>query len=446
MQFTPNTLQEKKAILTQIGLKSSADLFSNIPSSAFYKNKNGVLKNGLSEMEVLIELQSLSDKNHPANGRPFFLGAGSYRHFIPSAVNAIISRGEFLTAYTPYQPEASQGTLQATFEFQTMIAELYGMDVANASLYDGATAVVEAAHLSVRETGRKKILISSTVHPEYRKTLKTYAKGIEIVEIPWENGLTQFSALEKELDGNCASLIVQNPNFFGCMEDGEALAEYAHRHGALLIVSQNPISLGLMTPPGAYGADIAVGEGQPLGISMEYGGPYLGLFACKEKYMRKIPGRIVGLTKDLEGKRGFVLTLQTREQHIRREKASSNICTNEALMALAATVYLSLLGPEGLKELALLNIEKAHLLAERLRKISGYSLKFTTPTFNEFVLTSKWKAEDLHSYLLKKDIVGGLPLNRHYSELGYETLFCVTELTAQNEIEQICQLLEDYRG
>lgn len=492
MQFISNSEQEKKEILSAIGVKNFEELISNIPPGSFFSPSSaGGLKNGLSEMEVLSQLNSLASKNQTVEELISFLGAGTYHHFIPSAVNALISRGEFLTAYTPYQPEASQGTLQSAFEFQSMICELYGMDVANASLYDGASALAEAALLALRETGRKKVLISKTVHPEYRAVLKTYCKSFlspepsdsplersvssatrprgvggrqadgacgegGIIEIPYSQGITSLSELEKLCDSQTACVIIQNPNFFGCIEEGEKFAELAHKNGALFLVSANPISLGLLTPPGEYGADIAVGEGQSLGIPLNFGGPYLGLFACKEKFMRKVPGRIVGMTKDLEGKRGFVLTLQAREQHIRREKATSNICTNEALMALAATVYLSLLGPKGLKEVAELCLQKAHYLASEISKIPGFSLAFTPRShceensdeaissfFNEFVVRSKIAPEKIQEHLLKNNIIGGLPLGRFYPELSDATLFCATEMNSNIQNDSLVHALKE---
>src|SRR3989338_94986 len=444
MKFTANTEQEKKEMLSSIGVAGVEELFKNIPSNALFSpKKEGILKKGISEMEVLAHLKNLSSKNLTVADHTGFLGAGSYFHFISAVVPALISRGEFLTAYTPYQPEASQGTLQATFEFQTMIADLYGMNIANASLYDGASALAEAALLALRETGRKKILVSRTTHPEYRLTLQTYCNDFEIVEIPYsKDGTVALEKLNENLNEDVACVIIQNPNFFGLIEDGQTIGELAQKKNALFIVSANPISLGILEPPGEYGADIAIGEGQPLGISLNYGGPYLGLFSCKEKHLRKVPGRIVGITKDLEDKRGFVLTLQTREQHIRREKATSNICTNEALMALAATIRLSLLGPKGLKELAALNPKKAHLLSEEIKKIPDFKLSFSSPFFNEFVIQSKHKPEIIQEHCLKNKIVSGLNLSKFYPELENAMLWCVTEMNSKDQILQLVSLLK----
>ncbi|OGR96984.1 MAG: glycine dehydrogenase (aminomethyl-transferring) [Elusimicrobia bacterium RIFCSPLOWO2_01_FULL_64_13] len=442
MPYVANTREEKEAILSAVGKKSFSELIANIPKKGlFFLPENSFLRGGLSEMEALSRLEKLSEKNRTVRQGPSFLGAGAYHHFIPAAVGALIGRGEFLTAYTPYQPEASQGTLQATFEFQTMIAELYGMDVANASLYDGASAMAEAALLAVRETGRKKILVSRAAHPEYRKVLGTICRNLEIREIPERNGVTDLDALGSALDGTAACVLVQHPNFFGCLEDVAAVSRAAHADGALAAVSTNPLSLGILEPPGAQGADIATGEGQPLGIPLGYGGPYLGLFACKERFLRKMPGRVAGMTVDADGKRGFTLTLQTREQHIRREKATSNICTNEALMALAATVTLSLLGPEGLKELAELNLRKAHYAAETLSAVPGLSLRFSSPFFNEFVVDSGTDPEKIRERLLEKGVAGGLPLKRFYPELGRSTLYCVTEMNSREDIDALAGLL-----
>lgn len=438
MQFIANTPQERKEILSEIGVQKFEDLIKNIPASTLFSpSEKKVLKDGLSEMEVQKHLSALSHKNHPAGKLACFLGAGSYHHFIPAVVPALISRGEFLTAYTPYQPEASQGTLQATFEFQTLIAELYGMDVANASLYDGASALAEAALLAVRETGRRKILVSRAAHPEYRRVVQTYSKSFTVEEIALKDGKTSLPDLQSSLDSSTACVMIQSPNFLGILEDGAEIADLGHSAGALFVVSANPMSLGILSPPGVYGADLAVGEGQPLGLPMNFGGPYLGLFTCRQNLMRKMPGRVCGLTKDSNGKRGFTLTLQTREQHIRREKATSNICTNEALMALASTIYLSVLGPEGLKECATLNYENAHTVLDVVLKAKGFSRVFDSPFFNEFVVRSKIPPKQLNEALLKEGIVGGLDLGSSYPELKDCVLFCSTEMNSKEEIERL---------
>lgn len=446
MQFISNTKEEREDILRALRAQSFRHLIANIPEKALlHPSSNPELKEGKSEMEVLSHLESLSGRNTSLAQMPSFLGAGAYHHFIPSAVQSLISRGEFLTAYTPYQAEASQGTLQATFEFQTMIADLYGMDLANASLYDGASAAAEAALLGLRETGRKKILLSRGVHPEFRVVIKTYCKNFEIEEIPLEDGATSHSELERILDENVGCVLFQSPNFLGSIEEGEKITEIAHKKGALSIVSADPISLGILRPPGDYGADIATGEGQSLGIPLNYGGPYVGLFSCKEKWMRKIPGRVVGLTKDRDGKRGFTLTLQTREQHIRREKATSNICTNSALNALSACVYLSLLGPEGLYECARLNLENAHRAAEEICKIPGFTLAFKSPFFNEFVVRSKIPAKKINDHLLQKGIIGGLPLENFYDEFRDCILYSCTETNREDEIQTLSKSLKELK-
>ncbi len=446
MQYVANTEKERKELLAEIGVSKFEDLIKNIPKNAIYSHtKKQTLQDGLTEMEVDAHLSALAHKNEPAGKKACFLGAGVYNHFIPAVVPSLITRGEFITAYTPYQPEASQGTLQATFEYQTMIAELYGMDVANASLYDGASALAEAALLAVRETGRKKILVSRAVHPEYRKVIQTYSKSFSVEEIAIENGQTSMKDLESKIDSDTACVMIQSPNFFGILEEGEQMGHAAKKSGALFVVSANPMSLGLLAPPGEYGADVATGEGQPLGIPMNFGGPNLGLFSCKFSHVRKMPGRVCGMTKDLNGKRGFTLTLQTREQHIRREKATSNICTNEALMALASTIYLSVLGPQGLKECAQLNFNRAHETKEAIAKIKGFSEVFSAPFFNEFVIRSKASPEKINKALRKAGIVGGLALEPYYPELKGCVLYCATEMIMPDDIEKLSETLRKIR-
>jgi len=444
MDFVSNTTQEKKEILSALGKKNFSELIKNLPEETLYQLKDKSLPlAGMTEMEVVIHLQNLASKNKTTEHLANFLGGGCYNHFIPTVVGAMISRGEFLTAYTPYQPEASQGTLQATFEFQTMIAELYGMDVANASLYDGASALAEAALLSLRETQKNKILVSSAIHPEYRKVIRTYLGKYEIEEIALEEGQTSLKDMEKKIDDNVASVLIQSPNYFGLIEEGSVFADLCHSKGLMLLVSANPLSLGILSPPGEYGADIATGEGQPLGLSMNFGGPYLGLFACNKKYMRKIPGRLAGLTKDMAGNSAFTLTLQTREQHIRREKATSNICTNEALMALAATVHLSLLGPQGLKEVAELNLKKAHYVAQEIAKIPGFKLAFNRPYFNEFVVQSQSSVQKVQDHLVKKGINAVIDIGQSYPQYKNCFLLCVTESNSKNEIDHLLTSLKE---
>lgn len=405
MKFTPNTQSDQEQLLKTIGIPSIEKLFKDIPES--HKLKQALdLPKALSEPELLDELKKYCKKNQVKEN---FLGAGSYNHFIPSAVKHIISRSEFYTAYTPYQAEISQGILQAMFEYQTMICNLTGMDIANASMYDGATAMAEAALLACRATKRNEIVVSSTVHPEYRKVLQTYANGadLSIKELPYDkkSGLTlvNFSV-------SSACVILQQPNFFGCIEEIKSLADKVHANGSLFIVSVDPISLGILKAPGDYGADIVVGEGQSLGNPQNFGGPGLGLFALKKEFIRQMPGRVVGESVDLDGKRAFTLTLSTREQHIRREKATSNICSNEALCALAACVYLAVMGKQGLRKVAELCLQNATYLKKKLGDSS-----FSAPTFKEFVV--------------KTDKKIGLDLSKYYPELKGHRLVCVTEMT-----------------
>jgi len=436
MDFTPLTSQDRSRMLEQIGVSSIDALLARIPR--ILPRANLKLPLGLSETELLRLTTGLAAQNATTQSHVSFLGAGAYEHLIPSIVRYIGSRGEFLTAYTPYQPEASQGTLQAMYEFQSLLCDLTGMEVANASLYEGASALAEAAILALRETERKKLVVARTVHPEYRQTLQTYLKQskVEIREIRHLQGVSELAAAQSEMDSQTAALIVQMPNAFGCLEPVEQLGKLAHRHGALFIVVVNPISLGLLKSPGGYGADIVVGEGQPLGTDLQYGGPYLGLFACRRALVRKVPGRIVGLTRDTHERRGFVLTLQTREQHIRRSKATSNICTNEAMMALGAAVYLSALGKEGFRELALQNLLKSHYGYDQLVKLPRVHPLFQAPFFNEFPLEMPMDPDQLNSELLKQGFLGGFPLKRWEMGLAKGWLVCITEARSKEEIDR----------
>ena len=443
MDFIPHTQEDWDQMLGAIGVKSFQELLSKLVPSEV-KKCDYHLEGGLSELEVLNLLKAKAELNANADSYDTFLGGGAYDHFIPSLVSQLASRGEFSTAYTPYQPEASQGTLQAIFEYQTMIARLTGMEVSNASLYDGASALAEAALMTMAIRGdHGRILVSETVHPEYRDTVKTYlrAKAEEIIEIPRKNGSTDLEKLEKELKRGATALLVQWPNFFGCLEDLEILGKMAHQYGALFVVATYPVALGLLKGPGSFGADICVGEGQSLGNSLQFGGPYFGFMACRKEYVRKMPGRIVGMTRDLDGKRGFVLTLQAREQHIRREKATSNICTNQSLNALMATIYLSILGPEGLRELAVLNLKKAHFAANLLGNLPGFSLPFADPFFNEFVLRLPMRPEDLIRRMQSRKIIPGLSIKRFYPELDDAILVCVTEMKSRSKIERLAETL-----
>ena len=442
MDYIPNTNKDRAEMLSSIGLKSIEELFKDIPGEL--KPKSFSLPSGKSELEVLQYFQKLAEKN---NNKPVsFLGAGFYDHFIPSAVEAITSRSEFYTSYTPYQPEISQGMLQALYEYQTAISNLTGMEVANASLYDGGTALYEAAKMALRITGRKKIIVGEGVNPIYREMLSSYTKNLnlELIEIPAPKGLDDREKIKSGLDENTACLILQNPNFFGCLDDFSDLVEFAHNKGVLVIISVYPISLGIVKSPGEMGADIVVGEGQSLGLPLSFGGPYLGFITTLKKYVRQMPGRIVGETTDKENRRGFVLTLQTREQHIRREKATSNICSNETLCALSALVYLSLVGKEGIKELANLCRDKSYYLLKSLSKI-GIKTKFSAPVFNEFVVELSLNADIVIRKLFKKDIIAGFPLGRYYPGMENCLLVTLTEKRSKEEIDLFAKTLEEIK-
>lgn len=440
--YIPNTAEDEKAMLNSIGISSTDELFKDIPDE-LKLNRRLNLGNPLSEMEVSKKLKKLGDKNLNTEDLICFLGAGAYDHYIPSVVNHVISKSEFYTAYTPYQPEISQGTLQAIFEYQTMIANLTGMDVANASMYDGATACAEAAKLAVDNSKHKKVVVSKAVHPEVRKVLATYMHfhGAEVVEVDFNDGQTDLEKL-KTAAKESSSVIIQNPNFFGVIEDMDEIEKITHENKALLIMSVDPISLGLLKTPGEIGADIVVGDGQPLGNSLSFGGPYLGFMASTSKLMRKLPGRIVGETLDVDGKRAYVLTLQAREQHIRRQKATSNICSNQSLNALAATVYLSTLGKQGLKEVAEQCLMKAHYAFIELIKTGKYKPLFNRPFFNEFAVKSNIDAGTVNSELLKKGILGGFQLEKTYGDLNNSLLLCVTEKRTKNEIDSLVNIME----
>lgn len=437
-RYIPNTDAQRKEMLAALGLNSVDDLFAHIPPEVRLK-RNLNLPEALSEMELTAHLRRISMKNTNLEEYTSFLGAGVYDHFIPSVVGHILSRQEFYTAYTPYQPEISQGTLQAIFEYQTMICELTGMEVANASMYDGATALAEAALMACRVTGRQEILTARSVHPEYREVLSTYARfaGAAVREVDFANGRVDLADLEGKLAGDTAAVIGQTPNFFGVIESLPALSELAHRHGAKFIVVVDPVALALLKPPGEAGADIVVGEGQALGNPLSFGGPYLGFFATTSDLMRRMPGRIVGQTTDQSGKRGFVLTFQTREQHIRREKATSNICSNQALNALAATVYLTILGKKGLREVALQCLQKAHYAYDELLKTGKFTPVFSAPFFKEFAVRSILPVAELNRRLLGEKIIGGYELGRNYPELADGWLVAVTEKRSKADIDQL---------
>jgi len=424
-------------MLSAIGVDSLEELFSHLPQEVRLKRPLDVAP-GKSEYDIVDYFRARGAEN--ANGYASFLGAGVYHHYRPVLVDTVVSRGEFLTSYTPYQAEMAQGTLTSIFEFQTMICQLTGMEVANASMYDGSTAVPEAAMMAMRLTGRDRIAVARTVHPEYREVLQTYAQhqGMPVAEFAYNghSGKIDLADLEKTVDGETAAVIIQSPNFFGVVEDVKQAAEIVHKHGALLIfVFAEAVSLGLLEPP--RDADIVAGELQSFAISPSYGGPFAGIIATKEKFMRQIPGRLVGETKDTRGNRAFCLTLATREQHIRREKATSNICTNQALIALMATVFMTVYGKGGLRELAEQNLSKAHYLAGKLKP------KFSGPFFNEFVVSANGcTPEQVNEALFKKKIIGGLPLERFYPELGNTMLFCATEMSRRESMDAVAEVIE----
>ncbi len=448
MRYTPHTDLDKEKMLRGIGLSRIEELFEHIPQPL--RERAGIsLPSGLSEAAVKRRMASLAAKNASAQDWHFFLGGGIYHHIIPSAVDAVISRSEFSTSYTPYQPEVSQGTLQAMFEFQTLICQLTGMEVANAGLYDGASASAEAVLMARRaqEEGRRRVLLSRSLHPQYRSVIGTYLKSIgnvELVEVPFDrSGGTDSDYLCRAMDERSICAVVGYPNFFGVIEDLAPIKAACARTGTLLVtVTAEPVALALLKPPGAWGVDIAVGEGQSLGVPMALGGPGFGFFACHKKFLRSMPGRLVGETVDADGRRGFVLTLSTREQHIRREKATSNICTSQSLCTLAATVFMATLGKFGMRRLAEVNVARAHEAQERLVKEAGLLSLFSGPYFNEFVLKVRGLAERLPRFTAKK-IIPGFPLARWYPELDDSLLICVTEM---NEREEIDRLVREFSG
>lgn len=440
MRYLPKSPAERAEMLAALGTGSMDDLFACIPPDIRLKRPLE-LPPAFSEPEILHYFQERAEEN--AQNYLRLLGAGTYDHYRPAVVDALLSRGEFFTAYTPYQGEIAQGTLQAIFEFQTMMCQLTGQEVANASMYDGSTALAEAALMAVRVSRRTRLLVARTVHPEYRDVLHTYCRqqGILIEELPCaSNGQLDGDALDRALDNQTAAVALQSPNFFGCLEEVGRVANQTHRSGALLITTINePVSLGIVQPPSQ--ADIVAMEAQAFGLAPSYGGPYLGVIATKEKFVRNLPGRLAGQTTDHNGRRGFVLTLATREQHIRREKATSNICTNQALCALAATIFLSVYGKQGIRALAEQNLAKAHYLAEELKKISLVRLPFTAPFFNEFVVEVPKDAEQVHRSLLAERMVAGLELSLRYPEHRNALLFCVTETANRAALERFAAAL-----
>ena len=444
MSYVPHTDADRAEMLAAIGVEQVEDLFHDVPAARRFPGLN--LPEPLSEMEIMAELQAMSEENLDTGHFTSFLGAGAYQHYVPRVVDHVISRSEFYTAYTPYQPEISQGTLQSVFEYQSMICALTGMDVANASHYDGATSTAEAVimALNVGRGKRKRVILSPLVHPEYRAVVRTYTQGMGLDIVGDSEPVATLGELTDLLDRNTACLVVQSPNFLGQIEDLEGLAEKVHEVKAMLVVVADPISLGLLKPPGETGADIVVGEGQGLGNGLNYGGPYLGFFACRQKDVRKMAGRLSGQTVDTEGRRGFVLTLATREQHIRRERATSNICTNQALCALATSVHLAALGKTGLRKLAELCYHKAHYAANCIAGLQGYEVPGDKPFFKEFVVRCPAPVDAINGYLLEEwGIIGGYDLGRDYPGLENHMLVCVTEVISRREIDALANALAE---
>jgi len=444
--FIPHTEKEREEMLGVIGIKQIEDLFNDIPAAHRFPKMD--LPDSLTEMEAMAEMQSLSWVNESTQDLICFLGAGAYHHYIPPAVDSILRRGEFYTAYTPYQPEVSQGTLQAIFDYQSLIAALTGMDVSNASHYDGATAVAEAVSMAIANFRgkRNKIILSSGLHPHYRETTRTYNEGTELVMIG-DKGKVDLNSGSEDLmpliDETTALVIVQYPDFFGRIYDYTPLAEKVHQVGGMLAVAVNPIALGLLKPPGEFGADIVTGEGQPLGIPLSFGGPYLGIFATKKEYVRKMAGRLVGETIDNRGQRAYVLTLTAREQHIRREKATSNICTNQGLMALASAVYMSLLGKHGMRQVSELCYHKAHYTATQITALIKYQLGSEAPFFNEFAIHCPKPVAEINELLLDNGVLGGYDLGQDYPSLTNYMLVAVTEMNTKEEIDILVELLKE---
>ena len=441
IRYIPHTEEDIRKMLDALGLKKLEDLFQAVPKE-YRLSKPLNLPEPLSEADLLRHFQGLQVPMMSG-----FLGAGAYHHFIPAVVSHLVSRSEFSTAYTPYQPEISQGTLQAIFEYQTLMCQLTGMEVSNASMYDGASSLAEAVLMAHRITKRRKVLLSQAVHPEYRRVIQTYIDPDqqEIILVPYQKkeGRTDEKVLLDLLKEDVSAVVIQSPNFFGVIEDLQRIGEKIHDCGGLMIAGfSEAVAYGILQPPGAMGADIVAGEGQSLGIPVSYGGPYLGIFATLETFVRNMPGRLVGETIDLEGKRGFVLTLATREQHIRRERATSNICTNEGLCALMTTVFLSCLGKEGLKELAMMNLSKTEYAKKGISRIRGCKLNFAAPTFNEFVLRIEKEPEEVLEELRKERILGGLPLEKFYPELDHHLFVTVTEMNRKEEIDRWGEALE----
>ncbi|HEY9773275.1 MAG TPA: aminomethyl-transferring glycine dehydrogenase subunit GcvPA [Planktothrix sp.] len=433
--YLPHTEEDRQEMLKKIGVRSFEELVKHIPDGVRAEKLD--LRPGLSELELTQHISALASKNTSTSKQSSFLGGGSYRRFVPSVVPSIISRSEFATAYTPYQPEVSQGSLQIIYEFQTAVCLLTGMEVANASMYDGPTACAEAALMAARLNSRQKVIASRSVNPEYRMVTQTYLNSCGLIyecsEQVSQDGLTASEKLN--IDQDTAAVIVQYPNYFGLFEDVESVAKAAHDAGALLVVVTDAIAMGLLTPPGLFGADIVVGDAQPCGNSLSFGGPSAGFMACRKDFVRQLPGRLAGMTVDNRGNRAFTLTLQTREQHIRRAKATSNICTNQALNALAMLVYLTMMGPQGIKQLASISLQRANYLADKLAKIAGVKLLFT-PFFNEFAVALEQPVDHVLEQLKQRGILGGLALKQFYPELDNALLVAVTEMNSVEELDR----------
>ncbi|MGF7060290.1 aminomethyl-transferring glycine dehydrogenase subunit GcvPA [Brassicibacter mesophilus] len=442
-RYIPNTEGDKKLMLDSIGVKSIDDLFEDVPKELKFNRKLDISE-ALSESEIIKHMASLTDKNMSTDELTCFLGAGAYDHYIPSIVKHLAMRSEFYTSYTPYQAEISQGTLQVIFEYQTMLCNLTGMDVTNASMYDGPTAAAEASIMACENTRRKSVIVSKTVHPEVRKVMSTYLRfrDIELKEVDMIDGVTDIEKLKSMVDKTTAGVVVASPNFFGIIEDVTEVEKITHENKANFIMYTDPISLGILKTPGELGADIVVGEGQSLGNKLNFGGPYLGFLATTSKLVRKLPGRIVGQTEDVDGKRAFVLTLQAREQHIRRFKATSNICSNQGLNMVMAAIYMTTMGKNGLREVAMQSTQKAHYAYNELIKSGKYKPLFNKPFFKEFAVTSDIEANKVNSELLANGILGGYELSKDYSGLNNGLLFCVTEKRTKEEIDKLARVME----
>ncbi len=443
MRFTQLTDEQVQQMLSTAGAASVNDFFAGIP--AVHRLRGPLdIPPGVSELELLADLESLAARNRDCTRQVCFLGGGAYDHFVPTLVDALAMQSEFLTAYTPYQAEASQGVLQAFYEFQTMVCQLTGMEVANASLYEFASAAAEAVIMSLAITRRNKVLLAGSTHPDVRQVIGTYARerAIEVEHIGAESGVLNEAALAAALDESVASVVLQSPNFYGALERLERIVPAIHDAGALAIVSTDPIACGLLKPPGAFDVDIVVGEGQALGVPPSYGGPYLGLIACREAYLRKMPGRVVGVAHDRDGRRGFCLALQTREQHIKRERATSNVCTNQGLLAMRAAVYMATMGKSGLAKVASMCFDKAHYAAERIAALDGYKLRFDAPFFKEFVVQTEHDVDRVLSVCHDRGILGGVPLGQFDEKLSDCFLVAVTEKRTKTEIDNLVAALE----